>query len=98
MNAMKTPLKRREMKDAIRTTIESPLGALTLTSAGGFLTGMTMEGQKHVATALPAGTGQPAALGCVGDDPRFSEVRDQLHAYFAGTPDPLRHSGQADRK
>jgi methylated-DNA-[protein]-cysteine S-methyltransferase len=71
------------MKDPIRTTIQSPLGALTLTSAGGFLTGVTMEGQKHVPVRVPAGPGRSVTL--VEDDPRFAEVKDQLRAYFEGT-------------
>jgi methylated-DNA-[protein]-cysteine S-methyltransferase len=73
------------MKDQIRTTIQSPLGALTLTSAGGFLTGMTMEGQKHVAAPEPGGPIPSASFGNVDDDPCLAAVKDQLGAYFAGT-------------
>ena len=73
------------MKDPIRTTIPSPLGTLTLTSAGGFLTGMTMEGQKHVPAPVPAGPVPSVTLGDVEDDAWFAEVKDQLSAYFAGT-------------
>jgi methylated-DNA-[protein]-cysteine S-methyltransferase len=73
------------MKDPIRTTMESPLGALTLTSTGGFLTGMTMEGQKHVPAPVPAGRDRPGDPDHVDDDPCFAEIKDQLSAYFGGT-------------
>jgi len=72
------------MKDQIRTTIQSPLGVLTLTTAGGFLTGMTMEGQKHVAPPDPGGPSPSATFGILDDDPCLADVKDQLGAYFAG--------------
>ena len=64
------------MKTPITTTVDSPLGTLTLTAADGFLTGVAMDGQKHAPGPQPS---------TVHDDRWFIEVTDQLDAYFAGT-------------
>jgi methylated-DNA-[protein]-cysteine S-methyltransferase len=63
------------MTTPICTTIDCPLGTLTLTAADGFLTGMSMNGQRH-APQPPPETAQ--------DDTWFADVTGQLHAYFAG--------------
>jgi len=65
------------MTTPITTTLDSPLGTLTLTAADGFLTGMAMDGQKHAPRPLPATT--------THDDRWFVGVTGQLDAYFAGT-------------
>jgi methylated-DNA-[protein]-cysteine S-methyltransferase len=64
------------MTTPISTTVDSPLGVLTLTAADGFLTGMAMDGQKHAPRPHPEAT---------HDDGWFTEVTGQLDAYFAGT-------------
>ncbi len=58
------------------TTIDSPIGQLTLTAnRDGVLSGVHMHNQRHAPT-LP--------LTCVRDDSVFSETVSQLRAYFAG--------------
>jgi methylated-DNA-[protein]-cysteine S-methyltransferase len=60
----------------VTTTIASPVGVLTLTASEGFLTGMTMAGQRH-ANAPVHGARQ--------DDQWFAGVAEQLEGYFAGS-------------
>lgn len=60
----------------ISTTVDSPLGTLTLTAADGFLTGVSMNGQRHAPRPLPE---------AARDDAWFSEVTGQLTSYFAGS-------------
>jgi methylated-DNA-[protein]-cysteine S-methyltransferase len=62
-------------KARYHSQVPSPVGVLTLTSDGDALTGLYMENQKH-RPELPAHS--------VRDDSRFTEVREQLAAYFAG--------------
>lgn len=62
-------------KARYHTQVPSPVGVLTLTSDGDALTGLYMENQKH-RPELPAHS--------VRDDSRFTAVREQLAAYFAG--------------
>lgn len=62
-------------KARYQTQVPSPVGVLTLTSDGDALTGLYMENQKH-RPELPAHS--------VRDDSRFTAVREQLAAYFAG--------------
>ncbi len=57
------------------TTVESPVGVLTLSGSDGVLTGLYMHDQRH-APALPA--------DYVRDDFAFEDVVAQLEAYFAG--------------
>ncbi len=64
------------MTTPITTTVDSPLGTLTLTAADGFLTGMAMDGQKHPPRPQP---------GATRGNRWFTEVTGQLDAYFAGT-------------
>ncbi|HDZ08017.1 methylated-DNA--[protein]-cysteine S-methyltransferase [Pseudohongiella sp.] len=60
---------------AYHSNLPSPLGVLMLTSDGNALTGLYMENQKH-RPELP--------VHSVQDDSRFTAVRQQLMAYFAG--------------
>jgi methylated-DNA-[protein]-cysteine S-methyltransferase len=57
------------------TTIDSPIGPLTLMSQDGFLTHLVMEDQSHATSAPP---------GSIRDDDAFAEVSTQLDEYFAG--------------
>ncbi|HEY5109667.1 MAG TPA: methylated-DNA--[protein]-cysteine S-methyltransferase [Acidimicrobiales bacterium] len=57
------------------TTVDSPIGPLTLMARGGRLTHLVMEDQAHATTAPP---------GSVRDDDAFAEVSGQLDEYFAG--------------
>jgi methylated-DNA-[protein]-cysteine S-methyltransferase len=59
----------------VTTTVDSPIGPLTLTAAGGAVTGLHLQGQRH----LPSDTG-----GRVRDDGWFREVASQLTGYFDG--------------
>lgn len=63
------------IKSVYYSECQSPLGMLTLTGNGEALTGLYMENQKH-RPALPAHSQR--------DDGRFTVVREQLAAYFAG--------------
>lgn len=63
------------IKSVYYSECQSPLGMLTLTGNGEALTGLYMENQKH-RPALPAHSQR--------DDSRFTAVREQLAAYFAG--------------
>lgn len=70
------------------TTVESPIGRLTLVSEDGFLTRLDMEGRTHPATTCEYWE---------RDDSAFGEVIAQLDAYFAGDLQrfdvPLRPAG-----
>ena len=57
------------------TTIESPLGRLTMTSCAGVIDGLSMDGQRHA---------PPADPGLVRDERPFGELIAQLDEYFAG--------------
>jgi methylated-DNA-[protein]-cysteine S-methyltransferase len=61
---------------ATYTTMESPLGELTLTAEDGLLTGLFLPGEEI----------EPPA-GAVRDDGAFATVRRQLEEYFAGARD-----------
>ncbi|MGH2832764.1 MAG: methylated-DNA--[protein]-cysteine S-methyltransferase [Solirubrobacteraceae bacterium] len=60
----------------IATSMDSPVGPLTLRAQNGVLAGVYMHNQRH-APELPA--------GCVRDDDALAHVVEQLNAYFAGT-------------
>jgi methylated-DNA-[protein]-cysteine S-methyltransferase len=64
------------MSTPLTTTIDSPLGTLTLSALDGFLTGVSMEGQKHPPKPLPERQ---------RDDDWFAAIKEQLEAYFAGS-------------
>ncbi len=57
------------------TTMDSPVGVLTLTADSGRLTGVAMDGQRHAA-APPERARR--------DDAWFTDVVAQLQEYFAG--------------
>jgi methylated-DNA-[protein]-cysteine S-methyltransferase len=59
----------------ITTSIDSPIGKLTLTAIGGTLTGVHMHNQRHV-PQIPSEYRQEEA--------GFEETISQLRAYFAG--------------
>lgn len=61
------------------TTVDSPLGPLTLVADGDALVGLYMAGQAH----RPGDErfGEPAS----DDDPTLTAAADQLAEYFAGT-------------
>ena len=59
------------------TTIESPVGPLTLTAEGGALTRVHMYEQRHMPTSIPPEWER--------DDDAFTEIVAQLDDYFAGT-------------
>jgi methylated-DNA-[protein]-cysteine S-methyltransferase len=58
------------------TTMDSPVGTLTLTAVDGRLTGLHMDGQRHA----PA-----ASTEWERDDAGLADVVEQLEAYFAGS-------------
>jgi methylated-DNA-[protein]-cysteine S-methyltransferase len=59
----------------ITTSIDSPIGELTLTSDGGSLTGIQMHEQRHLKT-IPSTYRR--------DDRGLADAVEQLNAYFAG--------------
>ena len=70
--------------------IKSPVGTLTVSSDGGSITGLWLEGQKYFARTLGRGA-------VVQNIPMFDDVRKWLDVYFSGRePDftlPLMPSG-----
>ncbi|TVU64799.1 methylated-DNA--[protein]-cysteine S-methyltransferase [Paenarthrobacter nitroguajacolicus] len=60
------------------TTMDSPLGQLTMTARGEFLTGIFYEGHWHMPP--PDYFGEPAEL----EDPVFALTRVELDDYLAG--------------
>jgi O-6-methylguanine DNA methyltransferase len=63
------------MTEILTSTIESPIGPLTLVARDGVLTDVSMHDQRH---------GSPLPHGAITDDPWFKDVAAQLDAYFAG--------------
>ena len=59
----------------IATTMDSPIGELTITSVDGLLTGVHMHEQRHRPSLPPA---------CRRDDSALTHIVAQLNAYFAG--------------
>jgi methylated-DNA-[protein]-cysteine S-methyltransferase len=59
----------------ITTSLDSPIGELTLTAVDGVLTGVHMNEQRHL-PKIPAGSKR--------DDAGLAHVVAQLEAYFAG--------------
>ena len=57
------------------TTVDSPVGPLTLVSAGGVLSGLYLDRQRYR---------PPAEIFGEPDDTAFGQVMDQLAEYFAG--------------
>lgn len=60
------------------TTMDSPLGQLTLTASGKFLTGIFYEGHWHMPP--PDHFGVPTGL----EDPVFAHTRHELGEYLGG--------------
>jgi methylated-DNA-[protein]-cysteine S-methyltransferase len=56
------------------STMDSPIGPLTLAGTGSTLTHLRMAGQTH----------EPDRADWVSDDGAFADVAEQLEAYFAG--------------
>jgi O-6-methylguanine DNA methyltransferase len=63
------------MTAPITTTIDSPIGPLTLMAEDGCLTGLSMHEQRHAPPARP---------GARRDDAWFADIAGQLEAYFDG--------------
>ena len=63
------------MTEILTSTIESPVGPLTLVARDGVLTDVSMHEQRHVS---------PLSVDAIGDDAWFKDVAAQLDAYFAG--------------
>jgi methylated-DNA-[protein]-cysteine S-methyltransferase len=63
------------MTEILTSTIESPLGPLTLIARDGVLTNVSMHEQRHPSSPPP---------DAVIDDAWFNDVVEQLDAYFAG--------------
>ena len=63
------------MMPTLTTTIESPIGPLLLSASAGALTGLQMQNQRHF-RELPE--------GAVHDDVWFTDIKEQLDAYFSG--------------
>jgi methylated-DNA-[protein]-cysteine S-methyltransferase len=63
------------MTETLTTTIESPIGPLTLVARDGVVTNLAMHEQRH---------GSPPPEDALTDDAWFKDVADQLDAYFAG--------------
>ena len=63
------------MTETLISTLESPIGPLTLTARDGVLTNLSMHQQRHLS---------PPPVDAVNDDAWFKDVAAQLDAYFAG--------------
>jgi methylated-DNA-[protein]-cysteine S-methyltransferase len=59
----------------LTTTVDSPIGSLTITAEAGALTGLHMHRQRHF-PAIPA--------TAESDDAALAPIVEQLQAYFAG--------------
>ena len=65
-----------DVMDNVRfSTMDSPIGPLTLAGTGATLTHLRMAGQTH----------EPDRSGWVPADGAFADVVEQLEAYFAGS-------------
>jgi methylated-DNA-[protein]-cysteine S-methyltransferase len=63
------------MTNVKTTTVDSPVGPLTLTAVDGYLTGLHMADRTH---------GPRSTEGWESDGRPFAGVKEQLAAYFAG--------------
>jgi methylated-DNA-[protein]-cysteine S-methyltransferase len=63
------------MSEIVTSTIESPVGPLTLIARDGVLTNLMMHEQRH---------SSPPPTDAIVDDAWFKDVAAQLDAYFAG--------------
>ncbi len=69
------PATRGTTPDAVSTTVDSPVGTITLVAVDGALTGLYLHEQRHAPPAETWGRPDPGA---------FRDVREQLAAYFRG--------------
>lgn len=60
---------------SVTSAIPSPIGTLTLSGSKGHLTGLSMDGQRHL---------RPAPPGQRRDDAWFADIVGQIEAYFNG--------------
>jgi methylated-DNA-[protein]-cysteine S-methyltransferase len=63
------------MNEILTTTVESPIGPLTLIARDGVLTNVAMHEQRHMS---------PPPEDAIDDAAWFKDVAAQLDAYFAG--------------
>lgn len=63
------------LSETLYTTLDSPVGLLTLSSVAGALTGVWFDTEHH----------QQERSGWRRDDAAFAEARRQLQEYFAGS-------------
>jgi methylated-DNA-[protein]-cysteine S-methyltransferase len=63
------------MNEILTSTMESPIGPLTLIARDGVLTNVSMHEQRHLS---------PPPADAIIDDDWFKDVVAQLDAYFAG--------------
>ncbi|MGB8196242.1 MAG: methylated-DNA--[protein]-cysteine S-methyltransferase [Acidimicrobiales bacterium] len=63
------------MSDIFTSTVESPIGPLTLLARNGVLTNLTMQEHRH---------SSPTPPDAIVDDAWFKDVAEQLDRYFAG--------------
>ena len=63
------------MNEILTSTVESPIGPLTLIARDGVLTNVSMHEQRHTS---------PPPADAFTDDAWFKDVAAQLDAYFAG--------------
>lgn len=63
------------MSEILTSTLESPIGPLTLLARDGVLTSLTMHEHRH---------SSPPPTDAVVDDAWFKDVAQQLDRYFAG--------------
>ena len=63
------------MTEILTSTIESPIGPLTLVARDGVLTDLSMHDQRHAS---------PPPDDAITDDPWFKDLAAQLDAYFVG--------------
>lgn len=67
----------RALPTITTTSMDSPIGELTLTAIDGVLSGVYMNDHRHAPELPPAGSKR--------DEEGFEEILAQLEAYFAGT-------------
>ena len=67
--------QRKFVTEILTSTLESPIGPLTLIARDGVLTNVSMHEQRHVS---------PPPTDAIVDDTWFKEIAAQLDAYFMG--------------
>jgi methylated-DNA-[protein]-cysteine S-methyltransferase len=69
------PNKGTTMTETLTSTVQSPIGPLTLIATDGIMTALSMHEQRHLV---------PPPSDAITDDAWFKDVADQLDAYFVG--------------